>query len=83
MASMDKMQKNVESLLKTTVEKFGVKSQRIRYEHDLGKSRREVYDIINDICNLDSKQKLLLATKIFDKLTDVDLFFKSSRLNVS
>ncbi|KAK1397476.1 hypothetical protein POM88_007339 [Heracleum sosnowskyi] len=35
LASMEKMQENVESLLKTTVEQFGVMSQRIGYEHDL------------------------------------------------
>ncbi|KAK1387370.1 hypothetical protein POM88_015548 [Heracleum sosnowskyi] len=74
LASMEKMQENVESLLKTTVEQFGVMSQRIGYEHDLGKSRREVYGIINSINNLSSKQKLLTTSKIVDKSTDVDLF---------
>lgn len=72
-ASMEKMQENVESLLKTTVEQFGVMSQRIGYEHDLGKSRREVYGIINNISNLDTTQKLLAASRIVDKPADVDL----------
>lgn len=74
LSSMEKMQDNVQSFLKTTVEQFGVITQRMGYEHDLAKNRREVYGIINKIGTLTNRDKLIASSKIVEKPADVDLF---------
>ncbi|KAK1384997.1 hypothetical protein POM88_022732 [Heracleum sosnowskyi] len=65
---------NVQNFLKTTVEQFGVMTQRMGYEHDLAKNRREVYGIIKNIGSLTNRNKLVAASKIVEKPADVDLF---------
>ncbi|KAK1385641.1 hypothetical protein POM88_023376 [Heracleum sosnowskyi] len=68
------MQDNVQNFLKTTVEQFGVMTQRMGYEHDLAKNRREAYGIINNIGSLTNRNKLTATSKIVEKPADVDLF---------
>lgn len=72
--TVEKMHDSLNGLINTTAQQLVLMTQRIGYDQDLAKSRRDVYGIINDIGAFTDEEKIIAAAKIVSNPADVDLF---------